>query len=299
MNKSREHNERIKGELKAAGATSFGMSKFASKFLPSIIHDDEHVKAIVYGRYRESSGMLSLSSGMLVATERRVIFLDHKPGYTSVDEISYEVVAGVRETSAGLFSTVTLHTRVADYTIRYANPKGIQKFIHYIESRKLETADGYAAVTDVERKQPKQISEPKALVDQKTLKFLQEHDLAVVSTVDRTGNVHGAVVYYLADSASHIYIVTKSGTQKARDMFGHQQVAVTVFDANMAQTAQLQGFCEVENNAEVQQRIFAELVKPRAYSSGVSLPPITKLHDEGFVIMRITPTTSKFSDFNK
>lgn len=133
------HDERIKQELKDAGVTRFGMKKFAVKYLPKIIHKNEHIHGVVYGRYGEKTGSLTLVEGMLVATDRRIIFLDHKPGFTSTDEITYDVVSGVRANTA-FFTAVTLHTRIGDYTIRFANPKCAETFIDYVGERRLESA---------------------------------------------------------------------------------------------------------------------------------------------------------------
>lgn len=131
------HEERIKEELRRAGVTRFGMLKFAVKYLPKVIHKDEHIHGVVYGRYGEKTGSLTLVEGILIATNRRIIFLDHKPGYTSTDEVTYDVVSGVKVSKA-FFSAVTLHTRIGDYTIRFANSRCASIFVSYVERRRLE-----------------------------------------------------------------------------------------------------------------------------------------------------------------
>ncbi len=132
-----DHKKRIDQELKAVGVTSFGMKKFAVRYLPKLIHENEHIGGVVYGRYVGKNGGVALNEGMLVATNLRVIFLDHKPGYTEEDEISYDVVSGINRTTA-IFSAVTLHTRLGDYTIRFANSKCAEIFVRYVEEIQLE-----------------------------------------------------------------------------------------------------------------------------------------------------------------
>ena len=132
------HEQRVKQELKAVGVTRFGFMKFAINYLPKIIHKDEHIHGVVYGRYGEKTGSLTLVEGMLVATDHRIIFVDHKPGYTSTDEITYEVVSGIK-TNKAFFSAVTLHTRIGDYTIGFANSRCAAKFTRYVEKRRLES----------------------------------------------------------------------------------------------------------------------------------------------------------------
>lgn len=133
------HVERIRDELLRAGVTAYGIIKFSSNYLPEIIHEDEHVIAAVYGRYREGRGLLSFSEGMLVATSLRIVFLDHKPGFTTVDEIGYDLIAGIKHSHAGPFASVTVHTWIGDFTIRFAKPSCAERFVHYVETRRLET----------------------------------------------------------------------------------------------------------------------------------------------------------------
>ena len=132
------HEDRIKKELQAAGVTAYGMKKFAIKYMPKIIHENEHIHGIIYGRYNDKSGM-PLNEGVLVATNLRIVFIDHKPGYTNTDELTYDVVAGISRTST-LFSAVSLRTRLGEYKFRYVNTKCAAKFVDYVEHRRLESS---------------------------------------------------------------------------------------------------------------------------------------------------------------
>lgn len=125
---------RVNAELKAAGATWFGMRKFAIKYLPEYIEPNEHVKGVVYGRYADDGGNLKLNAGLLAATNKRVIFLDHKPGYTRMDEIAYSVIGGV-EILKAVKASVELHTSAGNYKISYANPKCAQIFVNYVDKQ--------------------------------------------------------------------------------------------------------------------------------------------------------------------
>ena len=299
MKAKSEHEQRIQQELKAAGVTRYGMMKFAIKYLPNIIHDNEHIGGVVYGRY--SSGASSLNEGTLVATDKRLMFLDHKPGFTSLDEVTYDVVSGVMNTSAG-FSGVTLHTRMGDYVVRFANRKCADIFTEFVEKQRLEKngQNGSAhngAVRNNNRAIKQQgVSMAKKFNDDETI-FLNSHELAVMSTVDRTGNVSGAVVYYYP-AEDGIYILTKDSTQKAHNLFGHSQVALTIYDAMSMQTLQLQGTASVETDLQKRQQIFTEIVKPRDYVEGKRLPPVTQIKEGMYLPVKITPTTIKFTDYS-
>jgi len=297
MTKSDEHTQRIATELKAAGASSYGAIKFASRYLPTVIHPDEHVMAAVYGRYDEGGGLLSLSAGMLVATEKRVIFLDHKPGFTSMDEITYDVVSGVKKVSSTLASTLTLHTRVGDYVIRFANASGSDKFIHYIETRRVEISEHPDET--IPKPTPASKVSPVDAVEKEAFEFLRKHEVAVLSTINRTGNLHGATIYYFVDDGNRICIATKSSTQKARDIFTNQQVALTAYDADTIETVQLQGFAQIVTDAAEKQKILKEIVKPRDYKGKMLLPPVTTIHEESYVALRIIPTNARYIDYKK
>lgn len=135
---SKDHISRIQHELKSLGVSRFGRLKFGIRYLPKLIHEDEHIGGVVYGRYRTGPGLMSLAEGLLVATDKRVIFLDHKPGYTTSDEVTYDVVSGVEMSSVSFMYSVVLHTKVKNYSIRFANGKCANTFTHYVESRRLE-----------------------------------------------------------------------------------------------------------------------------------------------------------------
>ncbi|MGH7250206.1 MAG: pyridoxamine 5'-phosphate oxidase family protein, partial [Minisyncoccia bacterium] len=131
------------------------------------------------------------------------------------------------------------------------------------------------------------------------VKFLHAHHTAVLSSIDRGGNAHGAVVYYFVDANNVIYILTKSETNKAHNVLAHPQVAVTIFSSKNASTLQLQGQGSVESDSDVRDFIFHELGKPRKYDDVMDLPPVTKLDKGSFIVLRIRPTTGVFHDFSK
>jgi hypothetical protein len=75
---------------------------------------------------------------MLVATDKRIIFLDKKPLFVTEDEVNFNSVTGISLGTGGLGSTVCLHTRVADYHIKTYSSKSAANFVSYLEQRVLE-----------------------------------------------------------------------------------------------------------------------------------------------------------------
>lgn len=126
-----EHRQRVLRDLQDLGMSRWGLASMEAKHLPHIIRPDEQLGGVVYG-FREGSFVL------LVATDRRVIFLDKKPLFINEDEVNYFVVSGVNFSHVGWGSTVTLHTRIQDYTIRTFNMRCAERFVEFIEARSLE-----------------------------------------------------------------------------------------------------------------------------------------------------------------
>lgn len=281
--------KRIRSELKAVGVGIVGMQTPEANELVKILHPDEHIGGVVYGGY---IGGLA----WLVATNRRVLFIDKKPLFSTTDELSYDVVSGVKSTKTGLSASVTLHTRVHEYTIRFVTPTCARTFVEFIENRRLESGNNIATNHQIHTNTTVPAFQN---TSDEGLDFLKSHDLAVLSTVDRTGNVHGAIVYYLIDKRDFIYILTKSETGKGRNIYAHSQVALTVHEPNTQQTVQLQGIAEVETDQLIKERVFGQIVNLRSYQDGPHLPPVTKLHDGAFMIIRITPTIISFHDYAK
>lgn len=120
------HRDRVKQELRALGVSKYALLHTESRYLPHVIHPDERLGGVVYGRQGEDFAML-------VATDRRIIFLDKKPLFVNEDEITFNVVSGVTYNQAGIGCTVTLHTRLRDYSLRTLNKKCAANFVDYIE----------------------------------------------------------------------------------------------------------------------------------------------------------------------
>lgn len=123
--------KRIRRQLRSLGATHYDLRTMESRYLPHIIHPDEYIQGVVFGWVHKDAVML-------VATDRRVIYLDKKPLFVNEDEITYHVVSGVKYSAAGIGATVTLHTRIKDYVLRTFNKKCALGFVAHIERKCLE-----------------------------------------------------------------------------------------------------------------------------------------------------------------
>ncbi len=127
----RIHRARILAELREAYLSRYARRSSEAKYLPYIIHDNEHIKAAVFG-YQEAGFV------MLVATDKRVIFLDKKPLFINQDEVTFDVVSGVKLNETVMGATLKLHTRVKDYKLFTMKEASAEHFMQYIETHCLE-----------------------------------------------------------------------------------------------------------------------------------------------------------------
>jgi general stress protein 26 len=292
------HRERIKRELAKAGMTAYGQLKMSSRHLPKIIAQDEHIEGVAYGW--RGGGL-----AMLVATSQRIIYIERRPLFTSVDDLSYDIVAGVRIMDAGLFPSVDLHTRMGDYVLTYVNPTCAHRFARYIESRieRLPGQTSFELLPQVQKEEKEEAGEVPAItaasVDQGVRDFLKQHDVGVLSTANRTGQAYGSAVYYILGDDDRIYMITKSETTKAHNMLANNHVAFTVFDPKQAKTAQIMAYAEIEADFDTKHQIFERLVGFRDYNGDVMMPPVAQLSKGGFIAFRLTPFDIRFTDYRQ
>lgn len=236
---------------------------------------------------------------MLIATDRRVLYLDKKPLMAASDEISYEVVGGVGVSQeAGMFVALTLHTRMGDYVIRYVNPNSARKFQRYIGKVRLEGSPRPDARRTKPVEHKAQLSS--TLIEAQESAFLSSHNIGVLSTLGRNGLLRGSVVYYTYDpDAPAIHLLTKADTKKAHNILATHQAAFTIYDEAKRQTLQLQGIAEIEPDLSVKSRVFQEISSPKQYQDGVESPPVTGIDAGGYIVFRITPSTVELNDYSK
>lgn len=124
-------HERVFNELRQLGMRPWGLWRLDIRYLPKIIHENEHIKAVAYGSGPDGAGTL-------VATDRRVLYVNKKPMFVKSDELTYDIIGGVSYGDVGVQATVILHSRIADFKLRTYNLRLAQGFRDYIEERCLE-----------------------------------------------------------------------------------------------------------------------------------------------------------------
>ena len=286
-----EHKDRIKEELHRAGVTTLGRYRFSGMYLPEVIHEDEHIEAAIFGRHKELQGFFGAVEGMLVATDKRVIFIDHRPGYTTMDEFTYDVISGVNITKAVYNASVTLYTKVSNYRLSYVGKESAKKFANYIEER-LEKR--VAQVTESEQRAP---PVRETILSAEAVEFLNKRDIGVLSTIERTGSLRGAAVYYVIKDG-YVYFMTKENTRKARNIVANEHVAFTVFDEQGLETIQLAGMAEQVTDDKTRMKVITAILRTRTYNDGSHLVPVVRMGAEmNTLVYRIVVTDFDYTDF--
>lgn len=290
--------QKVKSDLLRVGISNYAIHRSECRHLAAVLREDETIHGAVFGRTPEGAALL-------VATNRRVIYYQKTPLLATVDDITYEVVSGLMVGQvAGLFATVVLKTRIGDYTIRYVNLKSARIFKEYLEKSRLEgepqgsqqfatTGFGMSLEAGSSR-----VDNSGSVISQEAAEFLSQHDLGVLSTLDRNGSLSGAAVYYLFHkSLQTLNILTKTETKKAQNIVTNHTVAFTIYDKSALQTVQLQAVAEIEPDQIIRQQVYEHISKPHNVNSVKVAPPVTSLQQGSFTVLRLTPTTFEYRDY--
>jgi len=306
-----DHDQRVRAELIKAGVSSYGMKKTSIRHIPDVVQEDEHVKGVIYG-WREAN------TATVVATDKRLIYMDHKPFFRINDEISYDFVSGVSLNTQGRFSGVIIHTRAGDYNLRFVNTECAKIFVKYIETRGIinfknrtigaaqrpienlkKVASSLGTVSSpavpTTRAKSKQSIKP---ITSEVKNFLLTHDTGVLSTVDVDGSPSGAVVNYIFSEENYFYIVTKDLTKKAQNIAVNDKVALTIYDSDRRATVQSEGSAELITDPNFIKSITSKLIRPKQYGDRIAWPPISLLIAGDYIVIKITPLSMKFIDYD-
>ncbi len=291
---SKDQTERVRKELREAGMTTYGFMKLETNYVPELIHSSEHIEALVYGRSESTTDFL-----MLIATNQRILIIDCKPFLKNHDEITYEVVAGVKMTSVGPFAGIILHTRVENYSLRFVNIKCAKKFVSYIEDRIVRQNHDTKNKSDNQKRpkyQPYRMPhKDKASTNQLPTSY---PNTAVLSTLSDDGTIDSSVVHYLVDGHENFYIVTKTSTKKAQNIAKNNQISLTFHRTNSLKYLQVKGIAEIEHDNEIGQTAINQITLPKHYLEGNKFPPVTKNSSGQFLVLKIIPSTNKLYDYS-
>ena len=127
------------------------------------------------------------------------------------------------------------------------------------------------------------------------LKFLREHNVAMISTASETGEPQASVVYYFVDDILNLYFATGRETRKFKNILANPRVAFAVGCGPNIITVQGGGTAKVERSIMFLRK-FIEMFDISKASS--FWPVLRLLHPRDVVVVKITPTWLVFLDLD-
>jgi nitroimidazol reductase NimA-like FMN-containing flavoprotein (pyridoxamine 5'-phosphate oxidase superfamily) len=134
---------------------------------------------------------------------------------------------------------------------------------------------------------------------QKVHRFLRQHPVGVLSTVDADGKPWGSAVYYVADAEFNFYFVTRVETFKFENVAARPFAALTIADPVSQVTVQVAGEITKVPVHEYMATLFDKLATIRPTGDYNWTPPISKLHAGNFMPLQLTPTKLQYADFQQ
>lgn len=128
VGRDKERLARLIKEFKSLGVPHFFWTHAEARELVRAIDDGEVIKGVLYGYTRSNFAVL-------VATHKRILFVEKRHAEISLHEIGYAAVKSITFENAGLFNLVTLHTKTRNYSIRTLNLRSAEKFMNYVEAK--------------------------------------------------------------------------------------------------------------------------------------------------------------------
>lgn len=133
----------------------------------------------------------------------------------------------------------------------------------------------------------------------KVMRYIDEHPVAVLGTLDDYHRPHGSVVYAVSgdhESKMHIYFLTKEDTAKFHNLSARPAVSLTSYDEHETSCLQAQGHADVERDPQVIDKVMKQLTRAHAHAAEW-LPPIAKLRAGNYVMVGITITHARLAEF--
>ncbi len=283
MHKNIAHTKRIEEDLKKAGISSYGLLKSETRELPKIIAEDEPIYGCIYGQY-------SGGSAMMVATDRRVIFLDKKPLHLMLEEMSFDKIIDIGADWQPLFSKVVINARADKYVFRYVNTNCARKFVRFLETAVLGLPDAMKHRDD--KVHHYRVTAPKHF-DTDESRFLSLHYICVVSTNGKNGYPYGATMFYFPDDSENVIrLVTRSETETAQNIRRNRKLALTITDEQKLATMHITGDAILDDDPKKGYEVVQSIISDNPHVPKHVVPPVAQINDGAYVVLKIVVASS-------
>lgn len=122
-----KRTKQVRQQLRSVGISGLDLLKPETYSITSILKPGEDILAAVCGKVNNEG------TALLVVTSMRVVYLNQIPFFTTMDEVSYDVVTGVSSSIGQWDAQITLHTRIKDFILRSVKLEAANNFIYVVE----------------------------------------------------------------------------------------------------------------------------------------------------------------------
>lgn len=127
--------------------------------------------------------------------------------------------------------------------------------------------------------------------------FLECHPIGVLATVSPDSTPDGAVIYFTVSEQFEFYFVTKSQTQKYKNLQLHPYVSLVSYDAFSQTTVQVHGRVKEVTSGAIKNAMLMTLEQLAARGGSSHKPPISKLFAGRYAVMCLRPTSIRMADY--
>ena len=129
------------------------------------------------------------------------------------------------------------------------------------------------------------------------LSYIDLNPVATLGTVNDDGTPHGSVVYVCTDDhRSVVYFLTKTETQKYKNLSARPIVSLTIANPDENSTVQASGMAAEIQDPQIIDTVMNKLT--RLHVSAVDwLPPVSKLRAGPYVLVGITLRRARLAEY--
>lgn len=128
--------------------------------------------------------------------------------------------------------------------------------------------------------------------------YINNHNLAIASTVDEGGLPHAAPIYYVIDGDYNFYFVTPIKTQKSKNLKANSEIVLTITNEESKETVQVRG--SAKPNEKILSDILPKLAQKLNHEKGLMLDlPLLNYKNQKKIVMVVTPEKIRFRRYSK
>lgn len=127
--------------------------------------------------------------------------------------------------------------------------------------------------------------------------FLQTQHSGTLATADGAANPHAAVIYLTYNEDYTFSFITKTETQKYKNIVENKNVALAIYNEKEQTSVQVVGYVEAIDDKDEMQKALNKSFRYSAETSHRELPPLEKLFAGEYIALRVIPQVIKMAVF--